>query len=102
MSLKINKHVLVWSIITYLFVFQRALVGSISIFNYMDELFAIIVFNDTATTEIYTLSLHDALPICSVRIADPANVYCYRCDFDCKGLACVLCYCYDELAKTRL
>src|SRR3712207_7136333 len=23
------------------------------------------VFNDTATTEIYTLSLHDALPICS-------------------------------------
>src|SRR2546428_9572270 len=22
-------------------------------------------FNDTATTEIYTLSLHDALPICS-------------------------------------
>src|SRR2546430_11096589 len=24
-------------------------------------------FNDTATTEIYTLSLHDALPICSER-----------------------------------
>src|SRR5258707_13407517 len=24
-------------------------------------------FNDTATTEIYTLSLHDALPICSLR-----------------------------------
>src|SRR6266849_3772858 len=24
-------------------------------------------FNDTATTEIYTLSLHDALPICSMR-----------------------------------
>src|SRR5256885_11658847 len=24
-------------------------------------------FNDTATTEIYTLSLHDALPICSDR-----------------------------------
>src|SRR2546429_7180688 len=23
-------------------------------------------FNDTATTEIYTLSLHDALPICGV------------------------------------
>src|SRR2546430_13650880 len=23
-------------------------------------------FNDTATTEIYTLSLHDALPICSI------------------------------------
>src|SRR2546426_5109236 len=24
-------------------------------------------FNDTATTEIYTLSLHDALPICNPR-----------------------------------
>src|SRR3712207_8845389 len=26
-------------------------------------------FNDTATTEIYTLSLHDALPICINRYA---------------------------------
>src|SRR3712207_7133392 len=25
-------------------------------------------FNDTATTEIYTLSLHDALPICDPRL----------------------------------
>src|SRR5256885_8355601 len=25
-------------------------------------------FNDTATTEIYTLSLHDALPICVVEL----------------------------------
>src|SRR5258708_30451093 len=25
-------------------------------------------FNDTATTEIYTLSLHDALPICSLAL----------------------------------
>src|SRR3712207_6853699 len=25
---------------------------------------SVIFFNDTATTEIYTLSLHDALPIC--------------------------------------
>src|SRR3712207_8421044 len=25
-----------------------------------------VFFNDTATTEIYTLSLHDALPICRV------------------------------------
>ena len=25
-------------------------------------------FNDTATTEIYTLSLHDALPICEARV----------------------------------
>src|SRR2546430_10596165 len=27
-------------------------------------------FNDTATTEIYTLSLHDALPISSPRVDD--------------------------------
>ena len=33
-------------------------------------------FNDTATTEIYTLSLHDALPIC-LRAVDkiPPKVY---------------------------
>src|SRR3712207_8288731 len=32
-------------------------------------------FNDTATTEIYTLSLHDALPICVVTAAadDPTR-----------------------------
>src|SRR5256885_13310832 len=28
------------------------------------EVYVIFFFNDTATTEIYTLSLHDALPIC--------------------------------------
>src|SRR3712207_7344679 len=27
-------------------------------------MFLVFFFNDTATTEIYTLSLHDALPIC--------------------------------------
>src|SRR3712207_7066922 len=30
-------------------------------------------FNDTATTEIYTLSLHDALPISRCRAADRAE-----------------------------
>src|SRR3989442_7133704 len=29
------------------------------------QLFLFFFFNDTATTEIYTLSLHDALPICT-------------------------------------
>src|SRR5258707_12321024 len=29
-------------------------------------IFFFFFFNDTATTEIYTLSLHDALPICRV------------------------------------
>src|SRR5256885_10758290 len=32
-------------------------------------------FNDTATTEIYTLSLHDALPIFEPRDADRITVY---------------------------
>src|SRR5256886_17659192 len=31
-------------------------------------------FNDTATTEIYTLSLHDALPICKVLRQRAAHV----------------------------
>src|SRR3712207_8618733 len=30
-------------------------------------------FNDTATTEIYTLSLHDALPILAGRAAHPGR-----------------------------
>src|SRR3989441_10789662 len=35
------------------------------------HIFFFFFFNDTATTEIYTLSLHDALPICSfLREAD--------------------------------
>ncbi len=29
----------------------------------------LVFFNDTATTEIYTLSLHDALPICWIHRA---------------------------------
>src|SRR5260221_156633 len=32
--------------------------------------YSIFFFNDTATTEIYTLSLHDALPICRTGRAD--------------------------------
>ena len=41
--------------------------------SHLDELeaeaiYIIRFFNDTATTEIYTLSLHDALPICSVML----------------------------------
>src|SRR3989442_16032886 len=31
----------------------------------LPAVFALFFFNDTATTEIYTLSLHDALPISS-------------------------------------
>src|SRR2546426_7979688 len=35
-------------------------------------LFFFFFFNDTATTEIYTLSLHDALPICRSRPRHPS------------------------------
>src|SRR3712207_7900769 len=41
---------------------------------YSHETSVIFFFNDTATTEIYTLSLHDALPICAVALA-AANLY---------------------------
>src|SRR6266849_11205296 len=33
-------------------------------------------FNDTATTEIYTLSLHDALPISTPRCGRPGSPAC--------------------------
>src|SRR2546422_1262129 len=35
-------------------------------------------FNDTATTEIYTLSLHDALPISRVRVGRKEGVVAFK------------------------
>src|ERR1051326_6117855 len=40
-------------------------------------LFSAFFFNDTATTEIYTLSLHDALPISSCNVVYRAAKYLY-------------------------
>src|SRR5260221_5172899 len=40
--------------------------SSYSLLYYLISFF-FFFFNDTATTEIYTLSLHDALPICAAR-----------------------------------
>src|SRR5260370_14170343 len=43
--------------------------------------FLLFFFNDTATTEIYTLSLHDALPIylaCSVKLDDIHALHAQR------------------------
>src|SRR2546427_9360817 len=37
-------------------------------------IFALFFFNDTATTEIYTLSLHDALPIWPVAIHQRGDI----------------------------
>src|SRR5258707_7356299 len=38
----------------------------------VSRLLSFFFFNDTATTEIYTLSLHDALPIYPVNLAAPS------------------------------
>src|SRR5438270_11117669 len=43
---------------------------SVYLFILISTLFFFFFFNDTATTEIYTLSLHDALPISR---ADPSS-----------------------------
>src|SRR5258708_38089621 len=41
----------------------------------MTSFLLLFFFNDTATTEIYTLSLHDALPIClSPALSEPGGV----------------------------
>src|SRR3712207_6451003 len=47
------------------------------------SLYILFFFNDTATTEIYTLSLHDALPIWAAkRIADHVGVARKQRDVD--------------------
>src|SRR5260221_824314 len=38
--------------------------------------YVIFFFNDTATTEIYTLSLHDALPICQPHAGGAGAAHC--------------------------
>src|SRR5215217_7992529 len=46
----------------------------------MKEWVHILCFNDTATTEIYTLSLHDALPICTrCMVTTAVGQKCPRC-----------------------
>src|SRR3712207_8027960 len=52
-------------------------------------------FNDTATTEIYTLSLHDALPISVFQpllkdFRHLPKAYCYRCPFHSSKNGCCL------------
>src|ERR1039457_295273 len=49
--------------------------------HFLHLLNCLFFFNDTATTEIYTLSLHDALPICSVScsLRNLLSSACTRC-----------------------
>src|SRR2546422_6776808 len=52
------------------------------LFSYISlSLFFFFFFNDTATTEIYTLSLHDALPISSLGRGHAATLIDSRADF---------------------
>src|SRR3712207_7076547 len=54
-------------------------------------MFTLFFFNDTATTEIYTLSLHDALPILSGESASRARSF-----FNC---SCVVSFIQSAVAK---
>src|SRR5256885_5532645 len=45
---------------------------SLTFFPEIVPCFGFFFFNDTATTEIYTLSLHDALPICRPSMPVPS------------------------------
>src|SRR2546430_6819134 len=64
-------------------------------------------FNDTATTEIYTLSLHDALPISSRKKSIVGSMSLLlvrrdsRCDSGCVGIDPLLCSPLDR-KSTRL
>ena len=55
--------------------FYKWLRCSMNNFVSLNFLFSVFFFfNDTATTEIYTLSLHDALPICPLWLPVPVPV----------------------------
>src|SRR5256885_14684347 len=60
--------------------FQSVFLFTVSFFMLLTLLFFFFFFfNDTATTEIYTLSLHDALPIWSAFCGDrPCRCYTRR------------------------
>src|SRR5947209_17218004 len=47
-------------------------------FYFHPDVLVFFFFNDTATTEIYTLSLHDALPISCRRARSPASSQSYQ------------------------
>src|SRR5205823_13808094 len=38
------------------------------------QMFSLFLLNNPATTEIYTLSLHDALPICGTSASNPGHM----------------------------
>src|SRR5256885_16839957 len=60
------------------------------------QFFSFFFFNDTATTEIYTLSLHDALPISFPSHATP------RCATHFSDRAALVCRCRSEEHTSEL
>src|SRR2546429_6221542 len=82
------------------------------------QYFLFFFFNDTATTEIYTLSLHDALPICArpasqrqrVVKSGEASTACSRTERDWKstrlnsshGYISYAVFCLKKKKKTKL
>src|SRR5437870_13045171 len=57
-------------------------------------IFIFFFFNATATTEIYTLSLHDALPICLAALGGICQLHCENGD--------ILCYLEDKAIAVEL
>src|SRR2546422_3290355 len=55
---------------------------SLFLHTQLPSLFFFFFFNDTATTEIYTLSLHDALPICDTTMAQAIHTALARAHAD--------------------
>src|SRR2546427_2319871 len=53
-----------------------------NLYIYRRLFFFLFFFNDTATTEIYTLSLHDALPIFDERRLNPRQHRVHRAEVD--------------------
>src|SRR5205823_6944492 len=58
-------------VLLYFFYFFVLLSSIPSLLSHFVTYLLVFFFNDTATTEIYTLSLHDALPICLGTVRHP-------------------------------
>src|SRR2546430_12181372 len=63
----------------------------------LQSTFVFFFFNDTATTEIYTLSLHDALPISELSLCNATGRQGHRDNRECTGES----QCYSRRAAKR-
>ena len=60
-------------------------------------------FNDTATTEIYTLSLHDALPISFVHVQLVCICVCVCVRVRVRSCVCLcVCVCVCEIGRAHV